>query len=108
MAQLPAYDLMPAALAKQVPALRSTERVADPTVWIKYFTPDSNWTWFVTEYDPEERQAFGLVAGFETELGYFSLDELGEARGPLGLRIERDLHWSPKPLSAVRASLGET
>ena len=39
--------------------------------------------------------------GFEKELGYFSLSELRSARGPLGLAIERDLHWKPKTLREI-------
>jgi hypothetical protein len=42
------------------------------------------------------------VVGFEIELGYFSLKELNEARGPLGLPIERDLHFKPKSLEELR------
>ena len=35
---------------------------------------------------------FGLVEGFEKELGYFSLDELLSLKfPPLGLSIERDM-----------------
>jgi hypothetical protein len=41
---------------------------------------------------------FGLVQGFEEELGYFTLRELQEARGPLGLAIERDMHFGNKTL----------
>ncbi len=37
----------------------------------------SGWYWYVTEYH-EENLAFGVVHGFETEWGYFSLDELRE------------------------------
>ena len=40
----------------------------------------------------------GLVSGFEVELGYFSLKEMQEVRGPLGLPIERDLYYEPKSL----------
>lgn len=98
----PAYDLIPEDLAKTVPRLYSTEKVKDPLVHVKLFTPDSSWTWFVTEYDPTERLCFGLVIGLETELGYFSIPELEEARGPMGLPIERDLHFQPKPLSQCR------
>jgi len=39
-------------------------------MWFKFFHPMSSWTWYLTEYDPKERLAFGLVAGFETEIGY--------------------------------------
>lgn len=35
----------------------------------------SGWYWFVTEYH-EGSLAFGLVRGWETEWGYFDLDEL--------------------------------
>jgi hypothetical protein len=66
----------------------------DVPVPVKFFTPDSNWTWYATEYDPAEGRFFGLVCGFEAELGYFMLAELEGARGPLGLKIERDRHWS--------------
>ncbi len=47
---------------------------------------------------------FGLVVGFEEELGYFRLSELTQAHGPLGLPIERDLHFQPTRLSLVRKS----
>ena len=98
----PGHDLLPIEIANALPALRSTENVADPIVHLKLFTPDSNWMWYATEYGPEERTFFGLVDGFEEELGYFSLDELIESRGPIGLPIERDVHFDPRPLSQCR------
>jgi hypothetical protein len=95
----PEYDYVPDAMLASVPKLYTTENVADPLALIKLFTPDSNWSWFITEYDPDEKLAFGLAIGFEAELGYFSIDELEESRGPKGLPIERDLHFTPKPIS---------
>ena len=74
----------------------------DAVVYAKFFTPDSQWTWYATEYDREKRICFGLVIGFEIEFGYFSIDELEEARGPLGLHIERDLYFEPKKLRDIR------
>ena len=35
----------------------------------------------MTEYDPAEGVAFGLVSGFELELGYFTLQEILESGG---------------------------
>jgi hypothetical protein len=90
---------MPDEIAKNVPKLYETEKVDDPIALVKLFTPDSSWTWFVTEFDPAERLCFGLVIGHEREFGYFSLRELEEVRGPMGLPIERDLHWQPTPVS---------
>ena len=68
----------------------------------KFFTPDSNWSWYITEYDPVERVCFGLVEGFEKELGYFSLDELESIKGPLGLAIERDIYFEPTKIKELR------
>jgi hypothetical protein len=74
------------------------------TVVAKFFDPTGSWTWYATEYDPASREFFGLVHGFEDELGYFSLDELQNARGRFGLGIERDLHWTEQTLAEIRAA----
>ncbi len=98
----PAYDLIPDDVADLLPHLYATENDSDPVAHIKWFTPDSSWTWYVTEYDPKQRLCFGLVIGHARELGYFSLEEIRQARGPLGLPIERDLYFKPTPLSQCR------
>ncbi|MBI3468288.1 MAG: DUF2958 domain-containing protein [Planctomycetes bacterium] len=98
----PAYVFIPDDVAAKLPPLYATQNDKDPIAWLKFFTPDSSWTWLLTEYDPEQRLCFGLVIGHERELGYFTLDELEEARGPIGLPIERDIWWQPTPLSKCR------
>ena len=55
----------------------------------------------LAEFDGEDL-FFGWVVGFEQEPGYFRLSELAAARGPFGLPIERDLHFSPTRLSLVK------
>lgn len=95
-------QLLTQELRDKLPALRSTEREKDPFVLAKFFHPLSSWSWFVTEFDREDRLFFGLVDGHEVELGYFSLDELEEGC-VRGLGIERDLYWTPRPLSEVCA-----
>ena len=79
----------------------ATDGQSDPTVWVKLFTPDWNWTWYLIEWDGEDL-CFGFVVGHEQELGYFSLAEIGRVRGGLGLPVERDLYFTPCPLSTVR------
>ena len=91
--------LMTKEILNRIPALYSQEEAKDPTVHVKFFAPWSNWTWYATEYDPEERIFFGRVDGFESELGNFSLDELEGVEGPRGLKIERDRTFGPKALS---------
>lgn len=55
-----------------------------------------------TEFDGTDR-FFGWVQGFDGELGYFSLSELEglTINGVPG--VERDLYWTPKPLSEVKS-----
>ena len=86
---------------------RQEEAGENAIVIAKFFTPDSNWSWFATEYDPVDRIFFGLVKGHEVEYGYFSRDELEGARGPMGLPIERDRYWGEKTVGDVKESLEE-
>ena len=106
MAPLPpttGMKLMSSNIAQNIPSLYSTEKLplAEKTVQLKWFAPWSNWTWWVVEYDPTERIAWGIVAGHETEWGYFSLDELEAIRGRAGLTIERDIHFVPCTVAAL-------
>ena len=90
-------------LRRALPALYSQERNPDPKVFAKFFTPDSRWTWWVTEGSPVENdfRFFGFVRGLESEWGYFMLSELEAARGPYGLPIERDVWFVPGPFHDV-------
>jgi len=94
-------ELLTQELRQQLPPLYSQEAVADPLVICKFFTPDAQWTWYALEFDGED-VFFGWVVGFEQELGYFWLSELESVRGPLGLQIERDVHFPPTRLSEVK------
>ena len=90
-------------LEKIIPAMYSEEstKLEDKTVYAKFFTPDSNWTWWVLEYDKPKQLMFCMVHGHEKELGYVSLTELENVRGPLGLKVERDLHFTLKKYSEI-------
>lgn len=51
-----------------------------------------------------DRNFYGYVSIFGDECdewGYFALSELQSVKGPLGLGIERDLYFDPKPISKV-------
>ena len=104
------HKLMTKELGDTIPALYANENVPDYDAVLapaKLFSPYSNWTWFITEWDRETGECFGLVQGFETELGYFSLDELAEATvfGAVPA-VERDLYWKPTTLGEIRRGLG--
>jgi len=98
--------LVPPWAAAALPHLGSTEP-SDALAVVKLFDPCSRWTWYLTEYDPETRLAYGLVlSGLHEafdELGYISIAELELSRNALGLAVERDSEWSPVPISIVRS-----
>jgi hypothetical protein len=75
---------------------------SNDTVYVKFFTPWSYWTWYGMSYDPVDKVFFGFVEGDYPEYGYFSLQELENVRGPGGLKIERDIHFKPCKLREAR------
>jgi hypothetical protein len=74
-------ELLTAELRARLPALYSQEGNQDPVVHLKFFTPDSNWTWFVTEGSEDEedfrffwvrhwpRRRMGLLRALGTGVG---------------------------------------
>lgn len=91
-------------IAKKIPPLYGQEKLsAEMTLaYVKLFTPDSNWTWYITEMDQETGECFGVVCGHERELGYFDINELERLRGPLGLPVERDRFFDPTPVNLCK------
>jgi len=110
----PGMKLLTEEIRKQLPPLYSQDSLGGKAVaYVKFFTPDSNWTWWaiegspVTNNDGEEIDFhfFGFVEGHVKELGYFMLSELTSVRGPMGLPIERDLYWQPRTLEEIDPEL---
>lgn len=98
----PPMPLLPDNIREQLPPLYSNEEQGlEARALVKFFTPDSNWTWYASEFDGRDI-FFGLVVGFEVEFGYFSLSELESVRGPLGLPIERDKYFQPTTLRELQ------
>ncbi len=96
---------------RTLPKLRSTEDQGDDAiVQVKFFDPCGSWTWYATEGEPIldedgneiDFQFFGLVDGFEKELGYFNLNELASVKNRFGLGIERDRYFDRKRIGDFR------
>ena len=101
--------LLTKAIRKLIPRLGCQEELGnDAKIHVKYFGGGS-WSWFATEGEPVlddngrevDFEFFGLVHGFEKELGYFYLSELQSIKfPPFNLGVERDLYFgSGKTLS---------
>jgi hypothetical protein len=88
------------------PRLYAQEAKGDEAlVHVKLFDPTGSWTWFITEFDPTNNTAFGLVNGHEVEAGYIDLNELANVRGRMGIGIEIDMHFKPQTLAACREAI---
>ena len=75
-------------------------------VLARFFTPASNMTWYMTEFDPETGDGFGVVVGQCTEWGYFNLNEMQNEKMQSGFfrgmqAIERDIHVTPKKQTLI-------
>ena len=101
------HQLMTQKLADTIPALGANENARDYDDVLapgKLFSPYNGWTWYITEMDPQTGQCFGLVDGFERELGYFDLTELAETTVFGGVpAVERDLYWQPMTLGEIKS-----
>ena len=70
-------QLMTEELAKTAPRLYEQDGAEDPTVYAHYFSCVNGWDWWLLEFDGTD-EAFGLVEGYDDELGYFSIKEMAE------------------------------
>ena len=96
-------QLLTKEIENQFKKIGRQENVDDPLIVAKFFDPTGSWTWYATEYDQDTKTFFGLVDGYEKELGYFSLKELESVKGPLGIGIERDRYFGfNKKISSVQ------
>ncbi len=84
--------------------LYSQEGNSNPLIIVKLFDTFGSATWYLTEYNPVDKIAFGYVVGLANdEWGYVSIDELEEIKhASLGVpRIERDLYFTQAVFSQV-------
>ena len=96
------HEAVQKALAKF--SLYSQEKNKDPLVSIRLFNAYGNGAWYLTEYNPKTRIAFGYVTGlFVDEWGYTSISEMAEvlfhAQIPM---IEVDTSFTPTAFSKIK------
>ena len=93
--------LIPQEIKNKIPKLYETEKQNDPIVYVKLFL--DGWTWYITELSIDNNICFGyVISPFESELGYFSLNEIKLIKGTLGLSVEKDISFKPTKLSRIK------
>ena len=77
----------------------NNDRVPEKRVpYLKLFNPCGSATWLLSEFNEGTGLFFGLCdMGFGyPELGYVSLEEIESVELPFGMKIERDMYWTPE------------
>jgi len=84
----------------RTPALYKTDNIPaeEKVVTAKFFS--GSFTWYMVEYDPDEKLAFGYVQNdtspLDSEWGYFSIREFEKHNSSRSFPlIERDLYFEP-------------
>ena len=94
-------ELIPQEIKELIPKLYETEEQNDPIAYVKLFL--DGWTWYITELSIDNNICFGyVISPFESELGYFSLNEIKLIKGTLGLSVEKDISFKPTKLSRIK------
>lgn len=86
-----------------IPKLYEQENNPNPTLYARYFIEATGWEWYVMEYSPLQKLCFGYVIGDESELGYFSLDELESIEYKYGVSVEFDSNFIPITLQELKS-----
>jgi len=94
--------LITKAIAKKAQAQFSKGSDMHQLVVAKFFDPCGSWTWYLMNQDPDDPDyLWGIVKGSEIEVGSFSLSELSTVKGALGIGMERDMWFTPKPAKEI-------
>jgi hypothetical protein len=94
--------LLPDDLRSRLPPFFS-QKDADPMVYIRFYLPGTQRSWYVIEGQPENADFvfFGFVSGHNAKFGHFRLSELEAVRGQFGESVERDLTFAEGRLTDV-------
>ena len=89
----------------QIVRMDSREPDIDFKPVVKLFTPDAQCTWLLTELGLDDI-AYGLcdLGLGSPEVGFVSMHEIRDLRGPLGLPVERDEHFEADKTLSVYAT----
>ena len=88
-------------LLEALPPIMATDGDTDALAQVHFF--GGPYDFYAKEFNPETGEFFGQVHLLEWELCYVTAEELlGIRVPPFNLPLERDEHWTPKTLSAIR------
>ena len=94
-------DVIPKEILSKLPHIYESVATTDPICYVKFFTPDSNFTWYILEIDDDNNLCFGYVVSHFSEYGYFTLLELESLRGPMSLKVERDIYFQKMKMHEI-------
>ncbi len=99
--------------AKTYPLGSQDGKGEDAVAWLKFFNPVGRYTFYVTEAAQEEYDHgpdWTFYGWCESNLGpdcdewgYNTLGEIQSVKLPFGMGIERDRHFTPETVAAIKS-----
>lgn len=84
-----------------IPSKQNNKNIDDTIMHVRLFEPYSGWEWYLSEYDPKTKMAFGYVKGAFNEWGYVYIPTLETQN------VERDLYFKPLTFKNLKISLNK-
>ena len=86
---------------------KKSNNIDDQVIVAKFFNPMGSWTWYLMNLHEDKDYAWGIVDGNAVEMGSWLMSELQSRQLPLGLGIERDIHFRSVPASELWKELND-
>lgn len=105
-------QLLTMEIAERLPKNDDIVNLEDAVAQCHFFMPGTGFDWYVLSGDPVENGEWFFVGWGAWdddggEYGHTSTWELERMQGPCGLGVERDLYFTPKPISEIIAARGK-
>jgi hypothetical protein len=101
--------LIPQEILSTLPGYGATDQVPceEKVALVRLYSPYNGWSWYLVEMDPltvdPTGYCFGLVCGFETEWGPWTVQEMEETNRSIPGAVVYDTTFTPTMMENVAA-----
>jgi len=99
----PCYNIPPSIYSKLLANGAADDSIGDGIAYLRLFMREGNATWYISALHKSTLDCGTVVweayGRFGDGTGYVFLNDICEIVSP---HLERDLHWTPKPLTEIK------
>lgn len=78
-----------------LPALYLQDNVIDKVAYVKFYTVDGLWSFYVMEYSRNKELFYGYIDGIVQEFDFVSVQDIEERQCYLNLALDRTIYSEP-------------